>query len=90
MRTFHRFPTPASIVWLAEVDLVEQAWGLVGNRHGKIQWLTDLYGLFTSCMQWINQPVPLVPKKREMGRLDPIVLALTAPDAAKVRRLLKR
>ena len=43
MRTFHRFPTPASIQALSESAFIEQAWQLIGKKHGKIQWLKDLY-----------------------------------------------
>lgn len=43
MRTFHRFPTPASILAFSESAFIEQAWRLIGRKHGKMQWLKDLY-----------------------------------------------
>lgn len=43
MTTFHRFPTPGSITSLTEDEFIEQAWTLIGKKHGKAQWLRDLY-----------------------------------------------
>lgn len=43
MRTFHRFPTPASIRALDEAVFVKQAWSLIGKKPNKLQWLKELY-----------------------------------------------
>jgi transposase len=43
METFHRFPTPASIVSFSEERFVAEAWPMVGKKHNKKQWLKDLY-----------------------------------------------
>lgn len=43
MKTFHRFPTPASIVAMSEAQFIKKAWRLIGKKHGKAQWLKELY-----------------------------------------------
>lgn len=56
LRTFHRFPTPASILELTESEFIEEAWGLIGRKHGKTQWLKDLYAAAKSS---VGLPVSL-------------------------------
>lgn len=43
VRTFQRFPTPASIRALALADFMTEAWPLVGRKQHKRQWLMELY-----------------------------------------------
>ena len=66
MRTFHRFPTPASILALTESAFIEQAWSLIGKKHGKTQWLKDLYATAQSS---IGLPIALDSIAVEMYRL---------------------
>lgn len=66
MTTFHRFPTPVSITSLTEDEFVEQAWTLIGKKHGKAEWLRDLYD--TACNS-IGLPVDIDSIAVKMYRL---------------------
>lgn len=65
-RTFHRFPTPGSIVALSETQFIEQAGRLVGRKVGKKQWLQELY---STAQASIGLPVPFDSVAINMFRL---------------------
>jgi transposase len=66
MRTFHRFPTPASILEMTESAFIESAWDLIGRKHGKTQWLRGLYAAAESS---VGLPVSLDSVAVKMYRL---------------------